>query len=380
MLKYFQLTLIISLSTFFNGFSQNEFDLFREVYSPQKNTLISNFSINSALGMLDLCVDEGAQTEINQQLGVKKAEEYVKFNSMLRNKITFNSTFYSVHNALWLDKSYTVKSNTKKELQTYFDLYIKSMSFSNANLVKNNINNYVNEKTEGKIKEIVSSIEKDDRMLLINTILMKTPWKKQFQEKDTKKGDFNLPSGEIKELDYLFDLNRKIKCYSTDSLKVASLEFDDNKTELLLIMPTKESIDSFMSSDISKKKVKEYQKLMTEEEVYFKMPKVKMSFSNDLIPALKKCGIERVFLPGQSDFSALIKNETDYLFVSKVMHKTVLEFNEWGTEAAAVTSVAVSRSAIQPEKQEYYFNRPFIFIIREKATDAYLFMGTFLGK
>ncbi len=81
------------------------------------------------------------------------------------------------------------------------------------------------------------------------------------------------------------------------------------------------------------------------------------------------------FDAGAADFSAMSDGD---LFISEVKHKAVVDVNEEGTEAAAVTSVEMKATSIEAPQDRFSFvaDRPFFFVIRDDATGALLFMGT----
>ncbi len=90
---------------------------------------------------------------------------------------------------------------------------------------------------------------------------------------------------------------------------------------------------------------------------------------------LKEMGIIEAFQDGKADFSKICDEN---LFISSVLHKSYIDVNENGTEAAAVTSITfTATSAVPNEVQKIYFivNKPFVFAITEKDTGAILFIG-----
>ena len=104
------------------------------------------------------------------------------------------------------------------------------------------------------------------------------------------------------------------------------------------------------------------------------MPKFKFSFENSLIPALQSLGMSDLFIEGVADLSGI--NGAGGLFVSDVKHKTYIDVNEAGTEAAAVTSVEVGTTSVDPNAPLYLnVDHPFIFVIRETGTGIILFTG-----
>ncbi|OHX65228.1 serpin family protein [Flammeovirga pacifica] len=380
MSKFFLLTVLCITIHLSKANAQSDFELLKSIHTEDKSYVISNYSIHSALGMLSLCTEGDAQQEILRFFDVDSEGALVKNHQKITSILNSFNNEFSINNGLWMDKPYHLQSNVKKELINYYQLYFKSISFKNSELVKSTINNYVNDKTEGKIKEVVSKVEKDDKMLLINTVLMRAAWKDQFQEKNTKEGEFFLEDGTTININYLSDLNRKAFCFKNDTINVLKLPFENDKMELMLISSNVFSMNELLSSSINKNTISALEAKMKEKEVFFKMPKVKITYTKDIIPELKGVGLNHIFFPGQAGFTKMVKQGGENLYVSKVMHESIIEFNEWGTEAAAVTSVSISRSALQPEKEEYYFNQPFIFLIKEKATDSYLFMGVYQGK
>ena len=115
----------------------------------------------------------------------------------------------------------------------------------------------------------------------------------------------------------------------------------------------------------------------TEEHVVVIMPRFKFAFELHLNNALKKLGMQKAFISSQSDFTNITDDKR--LYISSVVHKSFIDVNENGTEAAAVTSVTFSTTSIGPgdQIQKIYFivDKPFVFAITEKDTDAILFIG-----
>jgi serpin B len=103
------------------------------------------------------------------------------------------------------------------------------------------------------------------------------------------------------------------------------------------------------------------------------MPKFKIEYKALLNDALCNMGMEIAFTEN-ADFSRLFEEQYG-LMISKVIHKAVIEVNEEGTEAAAVTGVEVSLTSLPPEKPVLTLNRPFLFFIREKHSGTVLFAG-----
>jgi serine protease inhibitor len=105
------------------------------------------------------------------------------------------------------------------------------------------------------------------------------------------------------------------------------------------------------------------------------MPRFKFDFEMGLNRVLTEMGMKEAFMPYIANFSKISDND---LYISSVRHKSFIDVNENGTEAAAVTSITFTTTSAGPnEEQKIYFivNKPFVFAITEKDTDAILFIG-----
>ncbi|MGD1919207.1 MAG: serpin family protein, partial [Pleurocapsa sp.] len=104
------------------------------------------------------------------------------------------------------------------------------------------------------------------------------------------------------------------------------------------------------------------------------LPRFELEYETDLVKSLSELGINQVFNPSQADFSAMTNTP---VAINAVKHKTFIEVNEEGTEAAAVTSIGIRITSLQPQNQPFDMNvnRPFFFAIRDDVTETILFMG-----
>lgn len=106
----------------------------------------------------------------------------------------------------------------------------------------------------------------------------------------------------------------------------------------------------------------------------FKVPKFKISFGFEASKLLKGLGLQLPF-SAQADLSELVDSpEGQNLSVSSIFHKSFVEVNEEGTEAAAASAATVVlRSFTMP--QDFVADHPFLFLIREDLTGVVLFVG-----
>jgi len=105
--------------------------------------------------------------------------------------------------------------------------------------------------------------------------------------------------------------------------------------------------------------------------------KLRCSLREALKEALSSMGMATAFTPGRADFSRINARDGKNLFISDILHKTFIQVDEKGTEAAGATAVIISRTSV-PSNPTVVVNRPFLFLIWEEQTNAILFVGKIL--
>jgi serpin B len=106
------------------------------------------------------------------------------------------------------------------------------------------------------------------------------------------------------------------------------------------------------------------------------LPRFKLEYSKSLADVLKAMGMDLAFSPGQADFTGM-GGQPGEVYIGDVLHKTFVEVNEEGTEAAAVTAVKMLATAM-PQRQDRFsmvVDRPFFCAIQDSETGTVLFMG-----
>jgi serpin B len=130
---------------------------------------------------------------------------------------------------------------------------------------------------------------------------------------------------------------------------------------------------------ITVKKLEQLVKNMSPTEVKVHIPKFTFSYTKELSQNLKKMGMVSAFT-NQADFSGITNPK--FFKIAKVIHKTFVEVNEKGTEAAAATAVTMRAKGGPPKPQKiavFKADHPFIFLIYDKKTEAILFMGRIMN-
>ena len=238
------------------------------------------------------------------------------------------------------------------------------------------INQWVNTNTNGKITKILDEINPDTVLFLINAIYFKGTWQTEFDPSHTRDGTFHLGTDGEKQVpmmtrtgDYPYYENHEEK------FQAISLPYGDGRMSMYIFLPYRESDLNTFLNGLDTENWEHWISQFNEQEVFLSMPKFKLEYEKMLNNPLQSLGMDIAFAPEAADFSRMADLEAlgQNLYIGEVLHKAVVEVNEEGTEAAAVTSVGIRATSAPPA---FIADRPFFFAIRDNETKTVLFMGT----
>jgi serpin B len=343
----------------------------------EQNVFISPTSVAIALTLLY----NGAAGETQQQMaevlglqGLQLAEindAYQQLQEILENQ---SEVELSIANSLWLKKGFPLESKFLENNQKYYQAEVTELDFNNPN-AKTTINNWVSKETKGKIEKIIDSISPENVLFLINAIYFKGTWTTEFEPKLTKEQPFFLDNGETINHPLMSQQGEKMY-YENDEFQAVSLPYGkDKRLSMYIFLPKENSnINSFLEN-LSSENWQVWQENFKQQEGFLSLPKFKLEYEISLNKTLQAIGMTEIFSK-----KANFKNMTpEKVAVDEVKHKTFVEVNEEGTEAAAVTSIGI-RVTSMPINQPFRMivNRPFFYAIQDNKTGTILFMGQML--
>jgi len=351
--------------------------LFRQIapIEAESNIFISPLSVSMALGMVYNGADGETRSEIHSMLefGDLTAEE---INQSYRSLIDLLSTAdkdvtFEIANSIWYRNGFSVLSEFLQLNTTYFDAVVSALDFNRSDAA-DIINDWVSEKTHEKIPTIVDPpIDPYTVMFLINAIYFKGTWTYEFDPENTLDAPFYLKNGSQTTCDMM---NHKAThgYFANDQIQVADLTYGEIGYSMTVILPNSGVDVDSVAAAMSAGNWTDWTYGLTETEVNVSLPKFKTEYEIGLIPSLEALGMKQAFDPYQANFD---KINPDYdLYISKVKHRTFVDVNEEGTEAAAVTSIEIGYTSVG-EDVDFRVDRPFIFVLREKNTGTILFIG-----
>lgn len=355
------------------------FDLFQKlkVTGTSENLLVSPFSISVAFAMA--YNGAGAETKAEMENVLKLQgltigqlnEAYKRLISDLQS--TDENVHFKMANALYYARGFNVESGYISVNQEVYNAKVEDLDFSSPAAVAT-INNWVKDKTEGKIEEIIQQLKPLDRMVLLNAVYFYGTWSKEFDEEGTQNRAFTKSNGSTVHIPMMNKLDT-LPYVSTDSFKAIKLPYGSGKYNMVVLLPRNENNSQDIINNLSAENWESWMNQMkVTERVDVTMPRFKFAFETPLKDVLSGMGMQKAFIPEEADFSGI---SDEQLFISEAKHKSFIDVNETGTEAAAVTSVGFSITSFQeePPTVPFYVDRPFIFAVTENATGAVLFLG-----
>ena len=359
------------------------FEFFKKVnaYSEgESNIMVSPLSVSMALGMTRNGARGSTLEGMNQTLGfgsltAPEINESYKFIietfTALDPKVKL-----SIANSIWYRNTFTVEQLFIKTNQQYFNASVAPLDFDNPASVEF-INTWVKDKTNQLIPKIIDEIPAEAVMYLINAVYFKGQWKYKFDESKTQLKPFHLSNGtEIQAQSML--QNATYPYFRGTGFQAVELPYSQGNFTMTVLLPDADKTVNDITNQLSQEKWITWISQSANTDIQLQLPKFKYEYDEKMMkPILSDMGMLVAFDPYNADFTGI--NANGGLYISGVKHKTFIETNEVGTEAAAVTSVEIGIVSVGPEPVYMKIDRPFLYLIQEKATGTLLFIGTVMN-
>nr|XP_042900248.1 uncharacterized protein LOC107439748 [Parasteatoda tepidariorum] len=348
------------------------------------NVFFSPLSLSDALGMLFIGTGGSTQQELRTALGYNTAnlptDQVDRAFSSYLNKVLSSNKNYTLDlaNKLLLKNSVQTKSTYVQRVQDCFKADVEKVDFAkNPKQILNEVNGWVKEKTHGKIDSILNSVDPSSVMLLLNAIYFKGAWTAKFEKKYTKPRKFyeNGLDSEPKDIPFMDGGRARRYPYAeVEGTQALELPYKGEDISMIIILPGKRDGLSELEKELTLEKFKEFQNKLRTRFVYVKIPIFKIKYSHEMAGDIAALGAHQLF-NGAADFSGITTGNG--LEVSSILHKAIIEVNEEGSTAAAVTAIQIIPASPGPaiHNPDFTADHPFIFAIVDKRNDMVLFMG-----
>jgi len=251
------------------------------------------------------------------------------------------------------------------------------------------MNDWVSGMTMGNIKNLVPQgyVDYSTRASIVNAAYFKGQWLSQFKSNDTKLGNFYVKRDKIRMVNFMRQ-EGSFNYYTSEELQahVVELPYEGDHVSMVLILPP--FLDDGLQETVKRMTPETMQGVMAEiksgfykvEKLKVQIPKFSISGSLELSEPLSNLNISKLFgansnLTGFLDLDA--SPADDRIMFDSAQHKSFIEVNEEGSEAAAATALLGFRSARPLFHTEFKANHPFLFLIYDKQVDTILFFGVY---
>lgn len=350
-------------------------DIFNKAINKNENIVYSPYSIYVALLGLSngSYVSNEARQELLEVLDIQKDASYKNIGQKYKefNKISTKQAMdykFTVANSVWIDD--TIGKNVG-EFTSYLTDYFNSETYVQDIQNKGTtdmMNSWVSGKTNGLIKEVVSSTPADALTYLINTVYFKGSWRNEFEERATEKKDFHGTKGTT-QVDMMHKSFDKENYFQDEKITSVELDYKGNKFSMRIFIPTDKTQyigDLIQGYDVT---TIPYEVVRTN----IQLPKFDIEYTLPASNILKDMGLLKVFGHSKNTFELIDENA----FVSNVMHKAKITVDEEGTEAAAATVIEMVGTSYDPNPiiKDFIVDCPFIYTIIDNETNTVIFYG-----
>ncbi len=354
------------------------FALFKSVCDsePKPNVFVSPLSVSMALSMAMNGARNETLVDMETALHVSgfSAEEMNEYCKTLREALlkADPSTQLSIVNSIWYRWGYPIENNFLQINKDYFNAEIKEADFEDP-ITLQRINKWCADNTNNKITQVLESVSPNSIMYLINAVYFKGIWRSRFLKEDTRLKPFYAETSQqnIPMMSQKSGLN-----YVSDEIAgYLELPYGNNAFSMIVMLPHDGKTTADLIENLNPETWSNMQNHFAGRKVNLEFPRFRMECKyklekKEILPAM---GMRLPFTEW-ADFTGISRGGG--LSFSEVIHKTYLEVNETGTEAAVVTAAGIIGTAAPGVSEvDFIVNKPFLFAIQEKSTGVILFMG-----
>jgi serpin B len=341
---------------------------------PGGNLLLSPLSVSMALGMTlngaatttfdamrqTLAFDAQTQQEIN-----------AAYSGLLRQlRARDPKVEIGIANSIWYNTGFSVLPAFADTVAHYFDAEVRQLDFANS-ASPAVISGWASEKTNGRITDLIDQINADEVMFLVNAVYFKAPWAHTFMDGATRAAPFQKPDGSTVSAQMMI-ADGAYGNVQNESVQAVELLYGDSAFSMVLVAPRNGTSLAAVAAMLEPARWDALMASLQPARVMLSVPKFKFTYEKALKDALSALGMSIAFDPMRADLTRIANVRPRNLYISRVQHKTYIDVHEKGTEAAGATAVGVGVTSMPPELK---FDRPFMFVIRERETGTLLFVG-----
>lgn len=375
------------------GFSLQLAKLVGLSLASDSNLVFSPISIHTALALVAAGSKGETQKQILSVLRSGSATDLSALSSQVADIVLADGSpsggpRLTFANSVWVDASLSLKSTFKEVVTSAYKAETKALDFqAKADEARQKVNSWVQNITGGLINELLpsGSVDNMTRLVLGNALYFKGAWNEKFDASQTEDSEFYLLDGTTIQSPFMTSRQEQfVSAY--DDFKVLRMPYkqgeDKRQFSMYIFLPEARDGLSNLAEKLSSESgfLNHHIPQVKVQLETFKLPKFKISFGFEASEPLKTLGLVSPFGP-DADLTEMVDSAVGKdFFVSSIHHKSFVEVNEEGTEAAAATAAVVMMRGFVPfQSLDFVADHPFLFVIREDMTGVVIFIGHLLN-
>lgn len=339
--------------------------LLRASHEQGKNTVVSPLSMLYALDLLSEGAKGDTLADLEHLFGVSAEEMTAALSEILAN-LDDGHTKLNCANSVWVNETCTLLPDYAARVQEKLQAEVRSRVF-NENTVEE-MNDWVNDQTDGLIPSVLDQLNPDDLLVLINAILFKADWGERYDE--ARDRVFRNADGTEQKTPMLAG---EETTYLSDKDVIGFRKpFVGGRYSFAVLVPQNENTPERLLQSLNGAALRKLLKGERYDEVHTWMPKFKAETELNLLNVLSDVGVTHL-----SDLGGI---SSDPLYVSQGIHKAVIDVNEGGVSAAAVTAIAAAGAAMPDPNRKIatvIADRPYVYMIVDNETLLPIFTGIY---
>lgn len=342
-----------------------------------ENVLLSPLSVLYALGMTANGANGDTRAQMESVLGAS-VEELNEFLYACKSSLPdSDACSLRLANSIWFneDESFSAEPDFLQVNADYYSADLFEAAFDPDTLTA--INDWVNEKTDGMIKEIVNEIPEDAVMYLLNAMAFDAEWAEVYTENQIQSGIFTLEDGTEQEADMMYS---EESAYLEDDRATGFLKYYAGQSCAFVgLLPNEDiSLADYVTS-LTGENLSALLGSAQTVKVNAAIPRFESDSSVEMKEILSDMGMSGAFNGDTADFSLLGHSDKGNIYISRVLHRAYIAVDERGTKAGAATAVEMMAETALEEPEEpktVYLDRPFVYMLIDCETNTPIFMGT----
>lgn len=346
--------------------------LFQKSFREEQNTLISPMSVLTALAM----TANGAEGETLAQMETVLGQSRDALNSWYKYGTAYDDELLHSANAIWFREDVSVEEAFLQTNGDYFGAGAYRAPFDDTTVSE--INRFVEAHTGGMIPEVLREIPEESVMYLVNALALDAKWEEKYTGGQVHPATFTKTDGTEQDMELMW--SEESLYYENDLCTGFQKPYvSKDRLAFVAVLPKEGVTMEDLLAGLEDMGLQQFLASCQRENVMAALPKFEAQSDVQMGEVLMSMGMTDAFDSALADFSGLGTSSGGNIYLSHVLHKTVISVAEKGTKAGAATVVAAAEEAAMEEVKQVILNRPFLYMIVDTSSNTPIFMGTLMG-